>query len=215
MKSRSFTAKVQRGFERLRQDGVLATLLHYLERAGIEIRPFYYIKEVLPSAIPDRLTAIPNGFAFSVFGREEVMAISKLAERKGYVGEQHVINNFRNGDTCLGLKYHGDIAAFTWFSLKQIPTAHLYEAQMAMNEAYLYDMYVLKAFRGNNLAPILRHKNYEILKRMGRDTFYSATEHFNTASFRFKAKLNARVIFLALYVEIFNRYRIRWILRRY
>ena len=76
-------------------------------------------------------------------------------------------------------------------------------------------MYVLKAFRGNNLAPILRYKSYEILKRMGRDTFYSVTECFNAASFRFKAKLNARVIFLALYVEIFKRYRISWILRRY
>lgn len=76
-------------------------------------------------------------------------------------------------------------------------------------------MYVLKAFRGNNLAPILRYKNYEILKGMGRDTFYSVTEYFNTASLRFKAKLNARVIFLALYVEIFKRYRFRWILRRY
>ena len=183
--------------------------------AGIVIRPFYYVKEDLPSAIPDRLTAIPDDVAFSVFGREEVMIISKLAERKGYVGEQVVINSFRNGDTCVGLKYHGDIAAFTWFSLKQIPTAHLYEAQMAMNEAYLYDMYVLKAFRGNNLAPILRYKSYEILKRMGRDTFYSVTECFNAASFRFKAKLNARVIFLALYVEIFKRYRISWILRRY
>ena len=86
---------------------------------------------------------------------------------------------------------------------------------MEPNEAYLYDMYVKKAFRGRNLAPALRYKSYEVLKDMGRDTFYSITERSNTASFRFKQKLGAKLVFLGLYVEFFGKFRKRWALKRY
>ena len=214
----NFTYKLERAVKMIREKGMILTMLqilrHYLIRVGIQVSPFYYMKEVIPSEIPDLLTALPEGFEFSVFGSEEVMGISKHPERKGYANEQYVINNFNKGDTCLGVKYKGGIAAFTWFSLEKSKTIY-HPVAMKENEAYLFDMYVLNAYRGKNLAPVLRYKNYEILKEMGRDTFYSITEYFNTPSFRFKQKLNAKVVFLGLYVEFFRKYRNRWVLKRY
>jgi GNAT superfamily N-acetyltransferase len=206
--------KLRRVSERLRKDGLMETLRYCLKRLGVEIRPFYYAKEALPAEIPENLTAVPESFEFLTFGRDEVMAISEMSEREGYVGKRYVIDHFEKGDTCLGLKKEGRIAAFSWFSLEETG-ALLYPAKLEQNEAYLFDMYVLQEFRGNNLAPILRYKNYEVLRDMGRDTFYSITECYNKPSRRFKEKLGAEFVFFGVYVRLFRKRVFRRVLKRY
>jgi GNAT superfamily N-acetyltransferase len=207
-----------RFLEKARSEGVpralLRALLHYLRRVGFEVRPFYYMREVLPDEIPEHLTRLPEGFEFSVFGRDDVLAVSRLEERLWYVGERYVIDNLTYGDACLGIKYRGEIAAFTWYSLVS-SRDEWYPVTMKRNEAYLYDMYVLKAYRGNNIAPILRYRNYQVLEGMGRDTFFSLTEYLNVPSFRFKRKLGAQAVFLGVYVGLFKRRRARFVLRRF
>jgi len=205
--------RLMRVWARIRAHGLSFVLKDYA-RAWIRIIPFYYIKEVVPAQIPDELTTIPEGFEFSEFNREDVLAISTMAERKDYIYNQYVLENFDAGDTCIGIKYNGEIAAFTWYSLERCRSGH-YPVTMGENEAYLYDMYVLRAFRGHNLAPILRYKNYEVLKRLGRDTFYSITERSNAASLRFKQKLGARIVFLGLCIVLRNDYNFHFILKRY
>lgn len=211
---RSFGDKINTVVARLRTDGVVRTVLDYLPRAGLYIKPFYYMKEMLPTEIPVDLTTFPHGFDFSVFGPVEIEAIGRIAERGNYVPETYVLKNFNKGDTCLGVKHQGEIVAFTWFSLDE-SRIDLYPVKMKPNEAFLYDMYVLQAFRGRNLAPALRYRSYEILKGMGRDTFYSITEYFNVASLRFKHKLGAKIVFFALFIKFFNRSRCRWVVWRY
>lgn len=142
-----------------RSDGETETARYGLERLGIDIRPFYYMRETLPAESPTDLTAAQEGFEFSVFGREEVVVIAEIPEREGYVGKQRVIDNFEKSDTCLGLK--------------------------------------------------------EVLRDMGRDTFYSITESSNKPSMRFKEKLGARPVFLGAYVKLFRKWVLRRILRRY
>jgi hypothetical protein len=172
------------------------------------------MKEVVTSDIPAHLTVIPEGFEFTFFDREDVMTISKLEEGKDYIELRYVIDSFNKGDTCLGIKQKGEIVAFTMFSLEECQ-AWQYTAKMRKTEAYLHDMYVLKSFRGYNLAPILRYKNYEILKGLGRDTFYSITDCSNKASFRFKQKLGAKVVFLGLCIVFLSKHSIWWVLKRY
>lgn len=207
-------AKMRRLLERLRKDGLMETSRYALKRLGIDIRPFYLMKETPPAILPANLTAAPESFEFSTFGREEIMAIAEMPERRGYVGSQHVIDNFERGDTCMGFKKDGKIVAFTWFSTGQRGSI-LYSPQLKENEAYLYDMYVLKAFRGDNLAPILRGRSYEVLRDMGRDTFYSITEFSNKPSMRFKKKLGAHPVFLGVYIKLFRKWVLRRTLRRY
>jgi hypothetical protein len=215
---KDFTAKVKKTRDVMHQQGKFVALLLLLKqglaKAGIVLTPFYYMKEVLTSDIPPHLTTLPEGFEFSTFDREDVEAISNHPERKGYVNQPYVINNFNKGDTCLGIKHKGEIAGFTWFSTKE-NRDKFYQSIMKANEAYLYDMFILKSFRGHNLAPTLRFKNYEILKSLGRDTFYSITECSNTASYRFKEKLGSRIVFLGVHVRFFKKRHKTFVVRKY
>jgi hypothetical protein len=205
---------LKRARERFRREGFFA-LLQCAQLVGIQIKPFYYMKEVLPPAIPAGLTDLPQGFEFSTFDFNDVMAISKLYERECYRDPEDVISYFNNGKICLGIKCNSEIRAFTWISFGETGTP-FYPVSLAENEAYLFDMYVLKAFRGMNLAPILRYRTYVALKDMGRDTFYSITEFFNSASFRFKQKLDAKAVFLGVYIALFGKwYQSLWVVRRY
>jgi hypothetical protein len=180
----------------------------------VQVVPFYYVKEVVPAKVPASLASLPDGYDLSVFDREDVMAISQMQERHGYVESRYPVDNFDAGDTCLGIKRKGEIVAFTWFSLIRCHAWH-HPVAMESHEAYLYDMYVLKPFRGDNLAPILRYKCYEMLERLGRSTFYSITERSNSASLRFKQKLGATIAFTGLGFVFLKKYRWRCILKRY
>ena len=212
--TRTLTTKLRTAFAVARKEGWSVMLRRYWPSFKFKITRFYCLKESLPSGIPSSLTVLPEGYEFSVFSRDDVMSISRLSERDGYVDRQYVIDNFQRGDTCVGIKYKGEIAAFTWFSVDATRT-QLYSCKLTANEAFLYDMYVLQSFRGKNLAPILRYKNYEALKTMGRDTFYSVTLISNAASLRFKWKLKARKVFFAWYISFFGIWRQCVVLRRY
>lgn len=206
----SFLKKIR---DKLRYKLVLLVIRDYLKKWGIEITPFYWMKEIVPDKMPAYLEADLRDCAFSFFGLEEIEAIGRIPERE-YIGEERVIDIYNKGKKCYGVKYCGEIAAFTWFDLEE-SDSKFYPTPMKKNEAYLFDMYVLKAFRGKNLAPILRYKVCSILKEMGRDTCYSVTESFNTPSLRFKEKLNAQYVLLGLYINLFRKFRGRWVLKRY
>jgi hypothetical protein len=73
----------------------------------------------------------------------------------------------------------------------------------------------MESHRGKNLAPYLRYKSYEILKELGRDKIYSASDSFNSPAIRFKEKLNAKKLKLILFVKIFNRIQWSFTLKSY
>jgi len=83
------------------------------------------------------------------------------------------------------------------------------------NEAYLFSMYTMHEFRGKNLAPYLRYKSYECLRKLGKDTFYSVSEYFNYSTLKFKKKLNAKNLKLILYIELFKKFRRSITLRKF
>lgn len=199
--------------DKFRYGLIFLVIRDYLKKLGIEITPFYWTKETIPDKIQVNLEDDLNNYEFSFFGPEEIKAICNLPERK-FFNEEHITKMFNKGKKCYGAKYKGEIAAFTWFDLEESDT-RFYPTTMKNNEAYLFDLYVLKAFRGKNLAPVLRYKIYAILKELGRDTCYSATESFNTPSMKFKKKLNAQNVFLGLYINLFRKYKTRWILKKY
>jgi len=205
--------KIKKIFKKFRYGLVLMVLKDYLGKIGIEFTPFYWMKETIPENIPPIKLDNPEDYEFLFFGSEEIKTISQLQER-GFIDGEYILRIFKEGKKCYGVKYKGEIAAFTWFNVEGY-SGPLYPVKMKSNEAYLFDMYVLKPFRGKNLAPILRYKIYEVLKEMGRDTCYSITETFNTPSMKFKEKLNAQFVLMGLYVKLSKRFRRRWILKRY
>lgn len=217
-KQAGLSTRLKKAVHRGRDEGLMMVLHLILKEAlswvGVLFYPFYYFKEVSPSDLASRIAAIPADYEFSFFGPQELQFISEHPERKGYVKEEYVHENLQAGDTCLGCRYKGEIAGFTWFSLAE--NRHwYYRSLMKANEAYLYDIFIFKAFRGQNLSLILRLKNYEILSKMGRDTFYSITDYSNTPSFRFKKKLGAQIVFKGWHLECFDRWRKTFIIKTY
>ena len=63
-------------------------------------------------------------------------------------------------------------------------------------------MYVLLAYRGRGLAPLIRYGAYEELQSLGRHHLYSLTMAFNTSSRLFKQKLQAREVELKLLIGL-------------
>lgn len=204
--------------ERTRQSGPLATVFYavrpYLTRAGLALTPFYYAMETLGPDSGMEAEPVPEGFEFSVFGPEDVAAIAAHPERANYVSAEYVLDNYRNGDTCIGLKRQGVIAAFCWFSL-EANRSKVNPAKMRAHEAYLYDLYVFEAFRGRHCALALRHKTYEMLRGLERRVLYTVTGTANTASLRFKQRLGARVLFLGVAVGVFGKYHTTLVLKRW
>jgi hypothetical protein len=64
----------------------------------------------------------------------------------------------------------------------------------------------MESRRGNNLAPYLVYKSYEILQAMGRDKIYSVTEYFNTSAIKYKRKLKIKRLELILFIRLFKKY---------
>ena len=83
------------------------------------------------------------------------------------------------------------------------------------DEAYLAGMCTKNEFRGKNIAPHTRYRAYEVLRDMGKTTYYSYSGVFNAPALRFKKKLQARFLWLGLSVVIFRKHRWHWKLRTY
>ena len=87
--------------------------------------------------------------------------------------------------------------------------------RLSHDEAYLFDMYVDKDFRGMSLAPLLRHHLFQHLTSQGVRRFYSMTAYFNRSSRKFKAKLGARELELRFTIGFWSRLNADFLLRRY
>ncbi|MEP6591261.1 MAG: GNAT family N-acetyltransferase [Gemmatimonadota bacterium] len=211
---RSLAKRLTGLWDTTRTRGAQVVIRQLLRRVGIRAIPFYYVRELLPAEIPAALTTLPEGFLFEEFGENEVEVIASFREHGDEVSAPGLLDNLRRGNRCLGIRRGEEIVAFTWCAL-DASRSELYASVMQPNEAYLFNMYVKPSVRGHNIAAILRYKNYEVLRSLGRDTFYSITQASNKASWRFKQKLGAEKLLLGLYLSLFGRFEGRWILRRY
>jgi hypothetical protein len=129
----------------------------------------------------------------------------KLMENNGSgYSPEDFLAFIKEGQQCIGIKYKGKVAAFMWINFRELNYKSLH-MKLKSNEAYLWNMYTMEAYRGKNLAPYLRYKSYELLHAMGKDTLYSISEYFNTPAIKFKKKLNARIMKIALYIRLFNK----------
>lgn len=87
--------------------------------------------------------------------------------------------------------------AATWCVLTTL--SHRPEQRaLAEREVYLFDADVAPAARGRNLAPLVGSHCYEACRVMGRTTMLSFTDHHNEPWHRFKAKLGARRLQVAV-----------------
>ena len=190
---------------------VLKAVTSQLNRIGIQFSPYYWVQEGINSTdIPE----IKGNSSDYTVGFLEVEEIKNLGNNPWGDSVDKQLADLTAGKKCLGLKYKDEIASFMWISFSECsfkPALIL----LKEDEAYLSHMFTMESFRGKNMAPYLRYKSYEFLKKMGRDKIYSTTEYFNPSASRYKEKLNAKKIKLVLYIEIFKKLKWSTILKRY
>jgi ribosomal protein S18 acetylase RimI-like enzyme len=168
--------------------------------SGLVVRPYYVFREGLFGGKPKDFRVESRSYKISFLSNEDVQNLDRIEGR--IVTERVMQDKLSNGHQCLGLKIDGKIAGFTWCQLDIFDFPRAKGFLLRENEAYLYDMYVLRAYRGLNIAPLLRYSCYQELAKIGRTVLYSVSDVSNRPAIRFKKKLDARIMSLNLYMGI-------------
>ena len=206
------TALVKKILTKVRYGLTLQSIRNQLSRIGIEFSPYYLFQEGMNISEVPQIKGVLSDYSCELLKAEDMKEIGAI-NFSGY-SEAKLLPLLDNGELCIGLKKNDEIAAFMWINFKEIKfkTNIIY---LNNNEAYLWFMYTLESYRGENLAPYLRYKSYEILKDRGLEKFFSISEYFNTPAIKFKMKLNAKKLKLILFIQLFNKFRWNFVLRSY
>lgn len=186
-------------------------LRNRLARIGIDIMPYYWVKEEVHKCEEPQIKGAVADYKLRKLNLEELVLICKDIDN--FILDD-LYEDFENCDICIGLENNKEIAAYMFIGLNDFTFKHR-KLQILENEAYLFNMWTFHSFRGRNLAPYLRYKSYELLNEMGRDTKYSITEYFNKSSIKFKNKLNSKHLQLFLYVELFGKVKKHFLIKSY
>ena len=190
---------------------VVEGLLWRLPRVGLRLYPYVAVQEGVASGsalvLPDSLRA---GWATE----DDIDSLDALW--MGYMGttRARLVERFRDGKRCFAVWDGETVLAATWCDLATISHRPARRA-LAEHEVYLFDAYVAPVARGRNLAPLMRSLCYEACRAMGRTAMLSFTDYYNESSHRFKAKLGARRLHVAVEVTLLGRWSRTFIVRRY
>jgi GNAT superfamily N-acetyltransferase len=179
----------------------------------LKITPFYLYQEGI---FRDDWQSSANDFdqyEINFLGYEDMKEIAALS-RGDWASEEKLLARLKDGHKCFGAKYQGKIAAFTWSGFESCHSQH-YRFPLRGNEAYLWDAFTIPSFRGRGIAPYLRFKFYKELQKLGRNIFYSITLFSNEPAVRFKKKLNAKPLILAIHIRLLEKWSWSWKIKNY
>jgi len=207
------TGMVQKIRDRIEHGTVLLGIQNGLESIGINIRPYYWMREGSAGHTLLEFENDSGKYECQFLGQEQMDSVGMTEERGDNVELYRTW--LKEGKKCLAISYRGLIAAYNWVAFDEVPHPWANGYRLKYNEAYLFHMYTMKESRGKRLAPRLRVESYRILRAMGRDTFYSLTSAFNRPAVHFKRRLRAKPLKLGLYIQLFKRFTWNWTLREY
>lgn len=182
-----------------------------LARIGFDFMPYYFVEEGIGEFDAPVIRGDDSSFTLSYFKEKELSYIQN--EIKG-IEHKDLLEDYKNGQICVGLKHNDEIAAYMLIKRKD----YFFRGrrfEFKDNEAYLHSMYTFESYRGRNLAPYLRYKSYGFIKEKGVDTKYSISEYFNKSTIKFKNKLNSKHLKLYLSVILFKKIHWNFLLKTY
>ena len=172
----------------------------------------YTIVVESPGLYVDVRTAAPNCTMRQLTARDMPL----LAKLPGREREVEKALARLNDAECLGIFVDGAVAGYTWCRFDRMLHARQIELHiLERDEAYLFDIYVDKAYRGLGVAHVLRHQLYRHLAAKGIKRFYSISAYFNRSTRKFKAKLGAREVELRVLLKLRSIVSIDFRLKRY
>lgn len=183
-------------------------LRNRLAQLGIDIKPYYWVKENYESCDLPIIKDDPSEYVFKILNIDEVKLIS--------TGDFEEIAQKINNDTLIGigLENKGNIVSYMFIELNDFEYSGR-KFKIKPNEAFLCDMRTSHAHRGKNLAPYLRYQAYELLNKQDRNLKYSVTQYFNKSSIRFKKKLNSKHLYCYLSIVLFKKFTWNFTLKKY
>ncbi|MEK6153681.1 GNAT family N-acetyltransferase [Flavobacteriaceae bacterium 3-367] len=203
--------KVQWFWNIVRHGLFLHGIRNRLARLGIDIMPYYWVQEGVTRYDTPEIRGDASEYIFSYFGETEITQIK--AKVMG-IEQSDILEDYRKGQLCIGLKHRGEIAAYMFIQLDDFALRGK-TFPLKKNQSYLKSMYTFESHRGKNLAPYLRNLSYELLRDRGVDTNFSISEYFNRSTIRFKKKLGSVHRTLWLSIVLFKKYKWNMVLRNY
>lgn len=205
--------KIQLIWTRLRHGLILMSIRNLLSRFGIDIEPYYWVKEDSQAFIPPTIKGNSTDYKIKKLNFDETkLALTSSSGMTGHLENLKV--NFNNGQSCIALTYENKIAAYMFIETKDFVFRHRL-FKLEDDEVYLLNMYTFESYRGQNCAPYLRYKSYRLLKEQGIRNIYSISAYFNKSSIKFKNKLNANNLKLFLSIELFNVFHKNILIKSY
>lgn len=121
-----------------------------------------------------------------------------------------------NDAECLGIFVDDALAGYSWSRFDQILHARQIQLHtLGPDEAYLFDLYIVKAYRGLGIAHVLRQQLYRHLAAKGIKRFYSISLYFNRSTRKFKARLGASEMELRVLLKLRSIVSMDFRLKRY
>ena len=181
-------------------------------RLGIRLTPYLVVAESSGATLD--LQADATDHTIRPLGADDMVRIATMPDRKRDLSKTLERLEYSQ---CLGIFVDGTLAGYSWSRSDRIARAkgRIELHALKPDEAYLFDMYVARSYRGMALAPVLRHRLYRQLEGEGVRRFYSITAYFNRSSRKFKAKLGAREIELRAGLRLWSLFEIDFRLKRY
>jgi len=184
---------------KLRFNSPMRILLDGLRHIGLTFMPFYIFNEDVKAGMSANTLSLPKNFEFCHLTDQDMPELELLPMRTRKAGS--LLKLMEDGNRCLAIRIHGQIAAFSWFNTHECNFSGA-QFPLGASEAYLFDTYTSPDFRGQNLAPLVRQEIYKVLYALGISKALSVSECFNRPAIRFKSKLGATKKSLLLFVSL-------------
>jgi hypothetical protein len=210
---KSFTEKAG---TKIRHGTVIQYLLYKLRQIGLSLDPYFLEREFYLPVSDLKMNIEPKikSLTMSFLEPQEINSVFEHPERDAAKESYKIHDRILDGCLCFAVKHGQEIIAYTWCDLKCCNHKPLH-FKLKQTEAYLFDMYTFKSYRGKNVAPFMRHQLYFHLNKMGRTDFFSVTNAFNNPSIRFKRKLGAYPSKLYLTIKLGKFFKRNLLLKSY
>jgi GNAT superfamily N-acetyltransferase len=183
-----------------------------LKKIKINVYPYLiFVEEFYEDITSPQIDSELNKYKIVFLGPEDMKTIEALPDRNPT--EAELLNRLNEQKVCMALKLGRELAAFTWYDLKEC-NIHGIKCPINDNEAYLFDAYTLPSYRGKGIAPFVRYRSYQELKNIGKHRLLSFSDYYNAPAIRFKQKLKAKRLELRIAVGL-RGFHIDVRLRRY
>lgn len=207
----NFSRKVK---QRYRDGLILNSIYAELKQKKFSVDLFYLLQKDFFDETDLNIQPKIEPIVVELLKPSDMQSLATKAERD--YSEERMLKMLSEGCKCMGIKYKDNIISYRWYNLRNYEdNPFSFSLELKENEAYLYGMRTLKAYKGMGLAPYLNYKVYKHLAQIGRTQFYSFVHFFNIPSIKYHRKVNAKPLKLYLNVKYLKKFSRNILLKKY